>query len=158
RRPVVADCRHAADPQDGEGEEVMRKSLKILAAFTAALLLTACADTIEPQVKEIAPESLGLSGSAMAIVPEQWWKGFGDPQIDRLADAMLRGNPTLAAALARIRAAQAGLAADEARDMPQVTLDGSEQRVLFSKDYIIPPPYGGSWRWYGQLTANFSWN
>ncbi len=42
--------------------------------------------------------------------------------------------------------------------MPQVTLDGSEQRTLFSKNYIIPPPYGGSYRWYGSLAANFSWN
>jgi len=135
-------------------------SLKILAAFTAALLLTACVETppTTPQVKEIAPETLGLAGPAMAQVPDQWWKGFGDPQIDRLAEAMLRGNPTLTAALARIRAAQAGLAADEAKDLPQVSLDGSEQRTLFSKDYIIPPPYGGSWRWFGQLTANFSYN
>ncbi len=138
----------------------MSNCLKILAAFTAALLLTACVATppTEPQVKEIAPESLGLSATPMAAVPDQWWKAFNDPQIDRLADAMLRGNPTLTAALARIRAAQAGLAADQAADLPQLTLDGSEQRTLFSKDYIIPPPYGGSWRWFGQLTANVSWH
>ena len=30
--------------------------------------------------------------------------------------------------------------------------------MLFSKNYIIPPPYGGSYSWYGSLTANFSWN
>ncbi len=138
----------------------MSNALKILTAFTVALLLTACVDTppTEPQVKEIAPESLGLNGPSLAQVPDQWWKGFGDPQIDRLAEAMLRGNPTLTAALARIRAAQAGLAADEAKDLPQVTLEGSEQRTLFSKDYIIPPPYGGSWRWYGQLTTNLTWD
>ena len=40
------------------------------------------------------------------------------------------------------------LAVNQAKDLPQVTLDGSEQRTLFSKDYIIPPPYGGSYRWY----------
>jgi NodT family efflux transporter outer membrane factor (OMF) lipoprotein len=137
-----------------------KNSLKILAAFAAALLLTACVDTppTEPQVAEIAPESLGLSGAPMPAVPDNWWKGFNDPQIDRLAAAMLRGNPTLTAALARIRAAQAELSSEQAADKPQVTLDGSEQRTLFSKDYIIPPPYGGSWRWFGQLTTNFTWN
>ena len=137
-----------------------RNTLKILAAFTAALLLTACVDTppTEPQVAPIAPESLGLSGPPMAAVPDEWWKSFNDPQIDRLAVAMLRGNPTLAAALARIRAAQAEVSSEQAADRPQAALDGSEQRTLFSKDYIIPPPYGGSWRWYGQLTANFTWN
>ncbi len=135
-------------------------TIKILAAFTAALLLTGCVDTppTEPQVAQIAPESLGLSGPPMAAVPDEWWKSFNDPQIDRLAVAMLRGNPTLAAALARIRAAQAEVSSEQAADRPQVALDGSEQRILFSKDYIIPPPYGGSWRWYGQLTANFTWN
>ena len=29
---------------------------------------------------------------------------------------------------------------------------------MFSKDYIIPPPYGGSYRWYGQVEGNLSWN
>ena len=57
---------------------------------------------------------------------------------------MIANNPTLAGALARMRAAQAELAVNQAEDLPQVTLDGSEQRTLFSKDYIIPPPYGGT--------------
>ncbi len=57
-----------------------------------------------------------------------------------------------------MRAAQAELAVNQAQDLPQVTLDGSEQRTLFSKNYIIPPPYGGCYRWYGSLTANLSWN
>jgi NodT family efflux transporter outer membrane factor (OMF) lipoprotein len=68
------------------------------------------------------------------------------------------GNPTLAGALARMRAAQAQLAVNQADDLPQVTLDGSEQRTLFSKNYIIPPPFGGTYHWYGSLTTNFSWN
>ena len=29
---------------------------------------------------------------------------------------------------------------------------------MFSKDYIIPPPFGGTYHWYGQLAANLSWN
>jgi NodT family efflux transporter outer membrane factor (OMF) lipoprotein len=138
----------------------MRNTTKIMAAFTAALLLTACVDTppTEPQVKEIDATALGLSQTPAPALSDQWWKGFNDPQIDRLAEAMLRGNPTLTAAMARIRAAQSQLSVDEAKDLPQVTLDGSEQRTLFSKDYIIPPPYGGSWRWYGQLTTNLTWD
>jgi NodT family efflux transporter outer membrane factor (OMF) lipoprotein len=60
--------------------------------------------------------------------------------------------------MARLRAAQSQLSVNQAEDLPQVTLDGQEQRVLFSKDYIIPPPYGGSYRWYGQVLGNLSWN
>ena len=138
----------------------MKNSVKILAAFTAALLLTACVDTppTEPQVKEVAAASLGLGDAPGPSVTDGWWRSFNDPQIERLAVAMLQGNPTLAAAMARIRAAQSELSVNEAKDLPQVTLDGSEQRTLFSKDYIIPPPYGGSWRWYGQLTTNLTWD
>jgi NodT family efflux transporter outer membrane factor (OMF) lipoprotein len=68
------------------------------------------------------------------------------------------GNPTLLGALARHRAALAPLSGARADDRPQVSLDGQEQRLLFSKDYIIPPPFGGSYRWYGQIAANLTWN
>ena len=134
----------------------MKKSLSLL----SALLLSACVATppTTPQVAEVKAENLGLTGAAAPHFPAEWWKAFGDPQVDRLAQQVMVGNPTLAGALARMRAAQAQLAANQAEDLPQVTLDGSEQRTLFSKNYIIPPPFGGTYHWYGSLTTNFSWN
>jgi NodT family efflux transporter outer membrane factor (OMF) lipoprotein len=134
----------------------MRKSLSLI----LALLLSACVATppTTPQVTAIEPAQLGLDGAPASTVPQDWWKAFDDPQLDRLAQQVVANNPSLTAALARMRAAQAQLAVNQAEDMPQVTLDGSEQRTLFSKDYIIPPPYGGSWRWFGSLTANLNWN
>ncbi len=129
-------------------------------ALLSALLLSACVATppTTPQVTQVQPAALGLGGETAPHYPREWWKAFGDPQVDRLAASVMANNPTLAGALARMRAAQAELAVNQAQDLPQVTLDGSEQRTLFSKDYIIPPPYGGSYRWYGSLTANMSWN
>ncbi|MGZ5925102.1 MAG: TolC family protein, partial [Rhizomicrobium sp.] len=134
----------------------MKKQLALL----SALLLSACvsAPTTTPQASEIAPQSLGLSGDAAPHFPDEWWKAFNDPQVDRLAALVLSANPTLQGALARIRAAQAQLSGARADDLPQVTLDGQEQRLLFSKDYIIPPPFGGTYQWYGQVAANLSWN
>jgi NodT family efflux transporter outer membrane factor (OMF) lipoprotein len=132
---------------------------KILAPLSA-LLLSACvsAPTTTPQGKEIGAQSLGLSTEAAPHFPDEWWKAFNDPQVDRLADLVLSGNPTLQGALARIRAAQAQLSGAKADDLPQVSLDGQEQRLLFSKDYIIPPPFGGTYQWYGQVAGNLSWN
>jgi NodT family efflux transporter outer membrane factor (OMF) lipoprotein len=129
-------------------------------ALAAALLLSACvaAPPTTPQVGEVKTETLGLTGAPAPRVPADWWKAFGDPQVDRLAGQVMAGNPTLAAALARLRAAQAELAVNQADDLPRVTLDGSEQRMLFSKNYIIPPPYAGNYSWYGSLAANFNWN
>src|SRR5690349_17585103 len=117
----------------------MKKPLALL----SALLLTACVDAppTEPQSKEIAADALGLGSAPAPVVPNEWWKQFADPQVERLAAQLLAGNPTLQAALARIRAADAGLAAEQASSLPQVALDGQEQRQVFSKSYIIPPPY-----------------
>jgi len=134
--------------------------LKKSGALLSTLLLAACVDTpsTTPQVGEIQQQNLGLTGAPAPQVQREWWKAFNDPQIDRLAASVIANNPTLSAAMARMRAAQAELAFNRAEDRPQVTLNGSEQRVLFSKDYIIPPPYGGSYRWYGSVTADLSWN
>jgi NodT family efflux transporter outer membrane factor (OMF) lipoprotein len=135
---------------------LLRKS----SALLSALLLSACVDTppTTPQVAQIEQASLGLTGDAAPHAPREWWKAFNDPQVDRLAASVIANNPTLAGAMARMRAAQAELAVNRADDLPQVTLNGSEQRTLFSKDYIIPPPFGGSYRWYGSLTADLNWN
>lgn len=134
----------------------MKKSVALL----TALMLSACVATppTTPQVTEVKSENLGLTGAPAVRVPSQWWKAFNDPQVDRLAEHVMAGNPSLQAALARMRAAQAELAANRAEDLPQLNLNGSEQRTLFSKNYIIPPPYGGTWHWYGSLTADLSWN
>ena len=134
----------------------MRKPLALL----SALMLSACVATppTDPQVKQIVPSSLGLTGAPAPHAPVEWWKVFHDPQVDRLAQSVMVNNPTLAGAMARLRSAQAELAVNQANDLPQVNLEGSEQRTLFSKNYIIPPPYGGTWHWYGALTGNLSWN
>ncbi len=133
----------------------MKKTISLL----STLLLSACVSspTTTPQASKIAPENLGLSGPAAPQFPDAWWTAFHDPQVDRLAELTLAHNPTLGGALDRIRAAQAELSVARANDLPQVTLDGQDQRELFSKNYIIPPPYGGTWQWFGQVQANLSW-
>ncbi len=143
----------------------MKKPLRSLPALVAALMLSApvlsgCVDAppTTPQVAQIEQAKLGLDGGAAPHFPRQWWKAFDDPQVDRLADLVTKNNPTLAGALARMRAAQAELSVNRANDRPQVTLDGSEQRTLFSNNYIFPPPFAGNYAWYGSVVGNFSWN
>ena len=129
-------------------------------ALLAASLLGGCvsAPDTTPQVQEIAPATLGLGREAAPSPGPGWWKAFGDPQADRLAALLDKGNPTLAAALARIRAAQSDLAAARADSYPQVTLDGSAQRRLLSDAYVIPKPYAGGWFWDSNVAANLNWS
>ncbi|HVW73186.1 MAG TPA: efflux transporter outer membrane subunit [Rhizomicrobium sp.] len=138
----------------------MRKPTRPILALISALMLSACVDAppTTPQVKQVEQANLGLTGADAPHYPHEWWTAFHDPQVDRLARLVVANNPTLIGALAKLRAAQAELSVNRANDRPQVTLDGSEQRTLFSQDYIIPPPFGGSYRWYGSLTADMSWD
>ena len=128
-------------------------------ALLPALLLCACVDAPDaPQVKPVDAATLGLGPDQAPRLPDEWWKAFHDPQVDRLAALVVSGNPTLQGALARIRAAQAQVAVESANDLPQLNLDGEEQRELLSQDFIYPPPYGGSWRWLGALQGNLTWS
>jgi NodT family efflux transporter outer membrane factor (OMF) lipoprotein len=129
-------------------------------ALLVALLLGGCvsAPSTVPSQTEIAPQSLGLGAAAAPRLQAGWWTAFGDPQADRLVVVLLKDNPTLQGALARIRAAQAELSVRRAGSYPQVSIDGQEQRELLSNAYGYLPPFGGSWRWVGTTEANISWS
>lgn len=125
----------------------------------AVLLLSACAvPHSPPAVAPVAPATLGLTGPATPAIADRWWTGFGDAQLDRLVTDATAGNPTLAAALARVAQAQAVLAGRDAANGPDLTLDGSAQVARLSGRYTIPPPFAGSVRFVGQAQANLNWN
>ena len=125
----------------------------------AVLLLSACAvPHSPPAVAPVAPATLGLTGPATPAIADRWWTGFGDAQLDRLVTDATAGNPTLAAAVARVGQAQAVLAGRDAANGPDLTLDGSAQVARLSGRYTIPPPFAGSVRFVGQAQANLNWN
>jgi NodT family efflux transporter outer membrane factor (OMF) lipoprotein len=128
--------------------------------LVSLLLLGGCvsAPPTTPQVTQTPSTTLGLGDTPAPQSPESWWKAFRDPQADRLMDKALADNPSLQSALARIRAAQADLAAARAADYPQITLDGEEQRTLLSNAYGYVAPYGGSWQWVGDLRTHLTWS
>ncbi|MFO1406768.1 MAG: efflux transporter outer membrane subunit [Steroidobacteraceae bacterium] len=128
-------------------------------AALAAVSLAACVSTTEgtPRVSTVDPASLGLDGPAAAQPATDWWTALGDPQLDRLVSAALAGNPGLAAALARVRAAvQQANAAGAGLD-PRVDFDLGVYRSKVSSNYIYPPPYAGSTFWDGRVGFNLVW-
>jgi len=127
-------------------------------ALTAMLFVSACAGPLaRPEVAALSAGSMGLAGADTRAIPAQWWQSLGDAQLDRIMADALAGNTGLEMALARVREAQAILGSRRAEDRPQVTIDGQEVRNRLSEKYTIPPPYGGSTQWVGDVEANLSW-
>ncbi len=111
-----------------------------------------------PEVAEVRAEVLGLDQAAAPPAMAAWWTLFRDPQADALAAEMLNANPTLQVAMARIRAAQASVAIAGAARQPRIGLDGQIQETLLSDEYVLPAPYGGSWRQVGDIQARMTWD
>jgi NodT family efflux transporter outer membrane factor (OMF) lipoprotein len=125
----------------------------------AALLLSACIAVPDAaqQVAQSGADQLGLATQSAAI-SERWWESFDDPQLGRLIDEGLKSNPNLEAALARVRAADATVSAQQAAELPQVSADGQVLDQRFSGTYIIPPPYAGTTRWIPTVQSNLDWD
>ncbi|TXD16852.1 efflux transporter outer membrane subunit [Extensimonas vulgaris] len=146
------------------------------AGFTGLAALTGCADHagIAPQVQMRDAASLGLTpasapaadaagaaaGHANApgvALQTDWWRMWGDAQLDALVAKALAGNPSLQQAQARLASAWAFSEAVRASDGPR--LDGSLQvdRQHFSAHSLYPPPYGGGSFNLAEGTLTGSW-
>lgn len=112
----------------------------------------------EPQVQTVADATVGLGTAAAPKIEQRWWQQYGDPQFDQLVTAALERNPTLQETLARVRAAQAQVELASAQRKPSYRLEGQEQRSRAPVQYLIPPPFGGTTFWSGQVLANLSWD
>ena len=142
-----------------EGRRMKRSRTFLTVPLLTAALLASCAGTPPShQVTVLQPQSLGLAAAPAPTISDAWWKAFNDPQLDRLVDQALAGSPSLAMALARLRAADTQIALARAATLPQANFDAQEQYLLLSGNYTIPPPYGGSWQWVGTVAANLSWS
>ena len=94
---------------------------------------------------------------AAAWPQDQWWRAYGDPQLDALVEEALAGSPSLQVAQARLRAAQAQTVAARGALAPQTSLDAQVSRQRYPQNDLYPPPLGGSWSTEGRAALDFSW-
>ncbi len=87
----------------------------------------------------------------------EWWRDFGDEQLDRLMDQALAGNPTLKLAQARLARAQAVMEVAKAATQPQLNGSLDLTRQLYTENGLYPPPLAGSIDNSGTLNLNGSW-
>ena len=136
-----------------------------LAVFLIAGALGGCASTggLHPEATPTAPQDLhaeqslaGVKLDAAAWPDKNWWKAIGDPELDKLVDEAIAGNPGMALADARARAALAAANAADASRKP--TLNGGASIAGARVPPIMPPIANGHFGVirYGYLS--FSWN
>jgi NodT family efflux transporter outer membrane factor (OMF) lipoprotein len=137
----------------------------VTAATVIAVLLAGCASTggLHTQGKAIAANSLhaqrslsGIDVDGAAWPQADWWKALGDPQLDKLVDEALAGNPDMALVDARVRGALAEAGAADAERQP--TLNGGAAVAGARVPPLLPPLASGHFGVirYGYLS--FKWN
>ncbi|WP_085711969.1 MULTISPECIES: efflux transporter outer membrane subunit [unclassified Pseudomonas] len=114
----------------------MKAHLTLLAA---SVLLAACGSPaprpdsgLQPPPTWQSPEHPGASQS-----DRQWWTHFGSSELDQLIDQARLGSHDLAAAVARVRQAQAGATIAGAPLLPEIKagLNANRQKLLHGKGY-----------------------
>ena len=155
-------------PRQGPGKSdcPLKRSLPALTAIvvalasSAVLMLAGCASSagIAPHGEIVAPSVVGLAGPATEpALAADWWRSFRDATLSALVERSLAGNPSLAAAQARLARAEAAVAGATAQEGPQVNGEFELTRQRFSATSIYPPPIGGGVRTLGSLQAGASW-
>jgi NodT family efflux transporter outer membrane factor (OMF) lipoprotein len=103
--------------------------MRILASTAvAALLLYGCESTPVPQLSphDVPPAFEQSGGASTPVWPSQdWWQGFGDPQLTALMDRAHTGNLDIAQAAARLRQADARARQAGAALLPSLGLNAN---------------------------------
>ena len=134
--------------------------MKPLLPLLLALSLSACApmDPGAPAARALDAEALALSEATVQWPVPQWWLRYQDTQLNDLIDQALRANPSLDAATARVRQAQAAARGARAVQWPQVNANFHLTRQRYSENYIYPPPLGGSYQSDTGLALQLNFN
>jgi NodT family efflux transporter outer membrane factor (OMF) lipoprotein len=113
----------------------------IIAALSAAWLAGCVPDLgPKPEVENAASlESDRTLAAAVGDWPaDQWWKSYGDSELDTLIDEALAGSPDLKIAEARLHQADAAEQQAGAALVPTITADASAQPTKESRNQGFP--------------------
>ena len=121
-----------------------RRFVPAWAALAVPALMSALAAcTVGPDyVRPAAPASEAwrtdsywrLAAPSHAPLTLDWWRAFGEEELDALEGQALAQNQTLAAASAHETQARATLAATAAQRVPEIDLQGQAERLKISKN------------------------
>ncbi|MDQ7994797.1 MAG: efflux transporter outer membrane subunit [Luteibacter sp.] len=136
-----------------------------LLAGMLAVSLAAChvpAKIDRPALRDDVPLAGLVTDQRPGWPAAEWWRAYGDPQLDMLMDMALRGAPDLAQAKTRVDSAQQNIRVAAAQ--AGLRVDGSAQvaRQRMSEHGLIPAQFLG-FTWYNQadlgvqVSYDFDW-
>ena len=141
----------------------LSRSLRPLAAgaavFALAWQLSGCASpgSLPAPLALLPAASAGLASDGATPFPDDhWWQALGDPALDALVNQALAGQPSLAAAAARLDRADAAADATRAAQGPQAGLGLDLTRQRFTEHGLYPPVLAGGSYNSGNLQASGS--
>lgn len=131
-----------------------------IAVLGTALFVAACAPAVRPPAfapREEVPIA-GLATTQAGWPQPEWWKRYGDPQLDRIVELAMRGSPDLEQAEARYRAAMRAVDSARADLNPQVRglVSGTHGYSDVAVKGEVPGAVGSAQRF--QLNPGNSWS
>ncbi|WP_026355055.1 efflux transporter outer membrane subunit [Massilia niastensis] len=139
---------------------------RLPAALALLLTLAGCMST-GPQGERArlrdaaaAPSQGAIAALALpdaAWPAQEWWRAYGDPQLDALVRRARSDSPTVAIALARVRQAAALEGVANAALGPQASASARSSRQRFSENSTVPRPLAGSWNWFNDASVGLSY-
>ncbi|MGP6418336.1 efflux transporter outer membrane subunit [Pseudomonas putida] len=110
-----------------------------LSLLTVCLILSACGSPVQRTDSGVQAPAAWQSphGASVARIDPQWWTQFGSPELDRLIEQAQVGSFDLAAAVARVRQAQAETVIAGGSLLPEVKagLNANRQKLLRGSGY-----------------------
>ncbi len=143
--------------------ESRRARLRPLVA-AVSFALTACASfphlAPAPQPKQATDYAAerSLAASSANWPGTDWWRAYGDPQLDRLITEALADAPSLKEAQARLHRAVASTAVARAAGLPSLTASGRAADAKQSYYQGFPPQFvTKGYQSTGSVSLDFNW-
>ena len=156
--------------KEGQGLSALGKppgaaGLAALATVSCVFVAGCVTDRDWHPPRPVAPNSLtadrALSTAQTnedAWPEDDWWRAYGDPQLDALMGDALAGSPSLQVAQARLRSAQAEATRASGPRLPTAAVNAETTRQRYSENGLYPPPYAGNYFTAGRVALDFSYD
>lgn len=133
------------------------RGLKPLSVWALTLLISGCIGTggIAPQGTSLSPDALATDQAIKNAAQDahwpdaQWWRAYGDDQLNHWIELAALGSPSLAIAAARVRQAKAMAGIAEAAESLHVSGDSTLKRHNWPTDSFYGP---------GELSNTSTWD